>query len=69
MKAQRLNAQKLAQLMKERGLSQSALADKVGTTHTHICRIVNSKDGKRGASFAMACRIADALGVPLDSLR
>jgi transcriptional regulator with XRE-family HTH domain len=47
------------------GLSQSALAELAGVTRLHVARL---EAGTTGASLWLARRLADALGVSLDTL-
>jgi len=48
------------------GLTQQALAQKLGITQQGILRL---EKGIRQPSFALACKLADALGISLDQLR
>lgn len=57
-----MQSNRVKDLRRARGLTLAALADKVGTTHTHISRIEN---GQRGLSIPMAERIAKAMNTTL----
>ena len=60
-------AQHLAQLMRERGLSQNALARAIGVNQGQICNVL-FRGGRKGAGFSleMAGKLAKALGISLD---
>ena len=60
-----LNGQKLRAAREAHGLSRPALAEKVGVDPATIKRIEN---GTMQPVVGKAARIADALGVSLDSL-
>jgi ribosome-binding protein aMBF1 (putative translation factor) len=53
-------AEMIHQARKDAGLSQSDLADRIGTTASVICRLENAD--YEGHSLTMLRRIADALG-------
>ncbi len=54
-------ADNVRRLREKKGLSQHALADKIGVPQGTLSCIEN---GHRGASMGMVARIAKALGVP-----
>jgi ribosome-binding protein aMBF1 (putative translation factor) len=56
----------LSQMRLSKGLSQVALAEKLGTSQPHIAKI---EAGKVKIQFATAVQLADALGITLDELR
>ena len=56
----------LRQLREERGLSIDALGE---LAQTHRDSIAKLERGERAPSFRLACDLADALGVTIDSLR
>lgn len=56
----RLIAARLAEIAKERGISQKQISETSGIRETTISRILT---GKFAAKFAYLCRIADAVGV------
>lgn len=56
----------LAKLRKERGLSQSQLADRVGVTTRAVCKWETR--GISHAKFAVMARVAKALGVTMEEL-
>ena len=51
--------------MSKQGITQRALADRLGTKHPHVNRILS---GKTQPSLELADRIADALGMSLRDL-
>jgi transcriptional regulator with XRE-family HTH domain len=53
-------AARLAEIAKERGISQKAISETSGIRETTISRILT---GKFAANSAYLCRIADAVGV------
>lgn len=55
----------LAFWRKRRGLTQAALAAKVGVSQAHIATI---EGGTRGAGLPVMLRLAEALGVKVESL-
>jgi transcriptional regulator with XRE-family HTH domain len=55
----------IATLRKERGLSQAALAEKLGVTQASIA---NYESGRREPSITMLRKIAAALGVDIATL-
>lgn len=57
--------QRLREAMERKGVSQRELAERVGTQHPGINRILA---GKQTPSLDLADRLADAVGVPLDQL-
>jgi ribosome-binding protein aMBF1 (putative translation factor) len=59
-------AESIALLRLKLGLSQKELADKIGTSQSHIAKI---EAGDIKLYFHTATRLADALGVGLDRLR
>lgn len=58
--------QTLAALRLSRGLSQMALAARLGTSQSHIAKI---ESGKLKIQFDTAAALADALNISLDELR
>jgi ribosome-binding protein aMBF1 (putative translation factor) len=48
------------------GLSQTKLAEKIGTSQSHIAKI---EGGKTRIHFSTAIQLADALAISLDALR
>jgi len=65
MKSQEMNdprqiAARLAEIAKERGVSQKAISKQTGIRETTISRIFT---GKFAANLAYLCRLADAVGV------
>lgn len=56
----------LATLRLKRGMSQSQLAQVIGTSQPHIAKI---EAGNFNVYWATAVRIADALSIALDELR
>lgn len=58
--------EKLRRFREERGLSQSALAERAGVDQGDISRFEAGKWGKRGISFEMLERILPILGLQLD---
>lgn len=57
---------RLVELREKMGWSQQELARRAGTS---IFSVSKMERGERSPSFEMACRLADALGVTVDSLR
>lgn len=53
-------AARLAEIAKERGITQKQISEKSGIRETTISRILT---GKFAANSAYLCRIADAVGV------
>jgi len=53
-------AARLAEIAKERGISQKQISEKSGIRETTISRILT---GKFAANSAYLCRISDAVGV------
>lgn len=56
----RIIAARLAEIAKERGISQKQISEMSGVRETTISRIFT---GKFAANSAYLCRIADAVGV------
>lgn len=56
----RLIAARLAEIAKQRGITQKQISEQSGIRETTISRIFT---GKFAANFAYLCRIADAVGV------
>jgi len=56
----------LSQMRLSKGLSQVALAEKLGTSQPHVAKI---EAGKVKIQFTTAMQLADALGITLDELR
>jgi ribosome-binding protein aMBF1 (putative translation factor) len=56
----------LGALRLSRGLSQAALATRLGTSQSHVAKI---ESGKLNIQFETAAALADALDVSLDALR
>lgn len=56
----RLIAARLAEIAKDRGISQKAISEQTAIRETTISRIFT---GKFAANFAYLCRLADAVGV------
>lgn len=59
-------AANLSRLRKERNLSQTELAERIGVSLVHLNRIEN---GHASPSAELLYAVADALGVTTDSLR
>lgn len=57
---------KLAAAREKAGLTRAELAKAVGISRQTIISI---ESGKHGTSFELACLLADALGVKVDSFR
>jgi transcriptional regulator with XRE-family HTH domain len=57
---------RLRQLREAAGLTQAQLAEAVGLFQPNVARY---EAGERMPSYALACLMADALGVPVDALR
>lgn len=55
--------QRIAELRKEQGLSQTELADKCGMQRPHIARV---ESGRYGITLDVLARIASALGKTID---
>jgi transcriptional regulator with XRE-family HTH domain len=57
---------RLRQLRDEAKLTQQELADRAKLTRESVARY---ETGQRSPAFAALCKLADALGVPIDALR
>lgn len=55
----------LRRVMEKRGLSQREIAERAGTKHPNVNRILS---GKQVPTLELADRLADAAGVPLSEL-
>jgi len=64
---QNILAQNIRRLIKERGLTQQELADKVGISRVHLNNILTGKKGKRIPQETLQ-KIAQALGVSVSEL-
>jgi len=53
----------IRRLRMENGFTQAALAEKIGATESFICQL---ETGKRHPKYETLCRIASALGVPIN---
>ena len=58
-------AEQLPELLKDRGLSTTALASMIGVNQSHLWRVIRRAD-KKTVSGELAERIAVALGLPAD---
>jgi repressor LexA len=56
---------KLEKVLKEKGIKQTWLADKIGKSPAGLNRWVK---GRRTPSYNIKCRISEALGIPVDGL-
>jgi transcriptional regulator with XRE-family HTH domain len=65
-RAKRPFADELAVLLKERGLSQRALAADVGVAQSHISRLLRRADYQTRPSIELMRRLAIALDLPYD---
>jgi transcriptional regulator with XRE-family HTH domain len=61
-----MDGSKVRALLKIADANEKWLAFRVGCTPGHINNLIA---GRKHPSFAMACRLADALGVTVDELR
>ncbi|EIT85956.1 helix-turn-helix domain-containing protein [Fictibacillus macauensis ZFHKF-1] len=57
-----LDGEKLKVIMKEKGVTQTELAKRLGIDRSHLSKVVN---GTTSPSFALMARIADELNVSL----
>lgn len=57
--------QRIAELRKERGLTQTQLAERCGLQQAHIARI---EAGKHSVGLDTLAQIADAMGMQVDFL-
>lgn len=56
---------KLEKFLKEKGIKQTWLADKIGKSPAELNRWVK---GKRTPSYNIMCRISEILDIPVDEL-
>lgn len=57
---------RLKELREAKGLSQQALANSAGM---HVFGVAKLEQGLRQPSWATACALADALGIPINEFR
>jgi transcriptional regulator with XRE-family HTH domain len=60
-----VTVRRMIQRLQDGGYSQSSLAKMLGCGQSHVSNVVKARNG---ASVAMAMRIAEILGVPVDSV-
>jgi len=66
MKPASFSGPKLQAAREKADLTRAELAAKVGISRQTIIAI---ETGKHGTSFELACRLADSLGIKIESLR
>lgn len=56
----------IAEILKEKGMSQQELADIIGADQSHVSKIMRNE--RKQISLPMAIRISEALGKPVEEV-